>query len=210
VIGPTVLVAFLEHWLEHHEETASNLTIAVVVAVAAAVLGTLGGTFLAGLLDRMAGHHVHGHPFEGLGHTLRTLPYGRLLIADFVVSVVVLTASAFFVLPGLVVYTLLALVGPLIIIEELGVLSAVRRSVALVRTNFWLVFVSVTSVTVAEIAVEETLEHLGVADDLAGEIFVAFLVGVLAGSVAALIKVCATYELIAREIEGPAEPAGSN
>jgi hypothetical protein len=208
VLGPALLVAFLEHWVEHSDTTDGNVAVAVAVAVAAAVLSTLGGTFLAGMLDRLVGHQLHGHPFQGLGHLLRTLPYTRLIVADLVVSIVVLAFTSLLVLPGLVAYTLLALVGPIIIIEEASVATALRRSIGLVRSAFWLVFFSVTSITVLEIAVEEALELTGVTHHLLGELAVTFVVGVLAGSVAAMIKVCAAYELIGREALAAADPGG--
>lgn len=204
VLGPTVLVELAEEWAAHHDATAGNVALAGGAAVLAAVLGTVGSTFLAGLLDTLVGHHLHGHPFHGLGATFRSLPYGRLIAADLLVALLVVAGTLLCVVPGLVAYTLCAIVGPVIIIEDASVGVALRRSASLVWSSFWLVFVSVTTVTVLEIVIEESLEHLGITEHVVGELAVSFLVGVLIGSVAALIKVCVAYELIGRGSRTPA------
>ena len=53
-------------------------------------------------------------------------------------------ATLFFIIPGLVVGTLTALVGPLINLLDSSVPEAFRRSVRVVWPHFWLVFVMVT------------------------------------------------------------------
>jgi hypothetical protein len=216
VLLPTVLLTMLERLIEARDATAGSIVLGVALAVVAAALGTFGGTFLAGVLDKLVGSHLHGHPFEGLGHIFRTLPWARLLIADFLVSLVVAASAAFFVLPGLVAYTLFALVGPLIVIEDRTTRGAFRRSVQLVRRAFLLVFFSVTTVMVLEVALElgfeagleallgESLHHLSLAGHLLSTLAIDFVFGVVVGSYAALVKVCVAYELIARDELSPA------
>jgi hypothetical protein len=217
VLLPTILLTLLERLIEARDATTGSIVVGVLLAVVVAALGTVGGTFLAGVLDKLVGSHLHGHPFEGLAHIFRTLPWGRLIIADLLVSMVVAISTALFVLPGLVAYTLFALVGPIIVIEDRTTKGAFRRSVQLVWRSFLLVFFSVTAVLVLEVALElgfeawleqalgESLHHLTLAQHLLSALAIDFVFGVVVGSYAALLKVCVAYELIARD-EG-ASPA---
>src|SRR5580700_264181 len=101
---------------------------------------TLGLTFYAGMLERLVGSVERGEAPEPIGRVLRTLPWGRLLLAELVLIVVGTIAGALFLGPGLVVDTLFALVGPLINLLDSSVRDAFRRSISLVLPHFFLVF----------------------------------------------------------------------
>ena len=75
---------------------------------------------------------------------MATLPWLRLLIAEAILLVLTAAATLFLVIPGLVVGTLCALVGPLINLLDCSVPEAFRRSIRVVWPHFWLVFVMIT------------------------------------------------------------------
>ena len=50
----------------------------------------------------------------------------------------------FLVIPGLILFTLFAISGPVINIEHVGAIKGMRRSATLVRPHFWLVFLLVS------------------------------------------------------------------
>jgi len=116
-----------------------SLTGAVVFGVS-----TLGLTFYSGMLERLVGALERNQMPEPVGHVLATLPWVRLLVAELLVAVLSGLAALFFVIPGLIVGTLLALVGPLINLVDSSVTGALRRSVRVVWPHFWLVFLMVT------------------------------------------------------------------
>ena len=91
------------------------------VAFAALLVSTLGLTFYAGLLERLVGAVERNHPAPPLGQVIRTLPYVRLLAADLILWVISGLASLAFIIPGLIVTTLFALIGPLINMEDLSI-----------------------------------------------------------------------------------------
>ena len=72
------------------------------------------------------------------------MPYVRLLVADGILWVVGGLASLAFVIPGLIITTLFALIGPLINMEDLSVRVAFRRSASLVAPRFLLVLFLIT------------------------------------------------------------------
>jgi hypothetical protein len=108
------------------------------------LVSTLGLTFYSGLLERLVGAVERGHEAPAVGQVLRTLPYVRLLVADGILWVLGGLASLVFVIPGLIVTTLFALIGPLINMEDLSVRAAFRRSASLVAPRFLLVLFLIT------------------------------------------------------------------
>jgi hypothetical protein len=108
------------------------------------LVSTLGLTFYSGLLERLVGAVERGHEAPAVGQVLRTLPYVRLLVADGILWVLSGLASLAFVIPGLIVTTLFALIGPLINMEDLSVRAAFRRSASLVAPRFLLVLFMIT------------------------------------------------------------------
>ncbi len=115
-----------------------------VAAFLVLMVSTLGLTFYSGLMERLVGAVERGHEAPPVSRVLRTLPYGRLLLADAVLWVISGVASLAFVIPGLIVSTLFALIGPLINMEDHTVRAAFRRSYELVAPKFLLVLCMVT------------------------------------------------------------------
>lgn len=114
--------------------------ITVVLLLAGALFAAAGSVAYPALLDRLIGDGRHLHREESIGHIIRTLPYGRILGADVLVTLAIVGGTILLVVPGLIIMNLYALVGPLLTSEELGVRAAMRRSATLVRRHFWLVF----------------------------------------------------------------------
>ena len=170
---------------------------AAVTSAAAAVFGMVGVVVYAGLLDKVVGAHIHGHPDLTPGD-LAGAPLRRLVVADVLFAVAVLAASALFVIPGVIVFTLWALVGPVITIEDFIPWSPPSgRSWHLVRRRFWLTFGLVTLPVQFE---QWALHAIHYAEIFDHPVVPAFLLnGVLEtviGSIVGLVEVVLTYELI--------------
>ncbi len=101
---------------------------------------TLGLTFYSGMLERLVGSVERGESPQPIGEVLRTLPWLRLLWADVILVFIGGVASLLVVVPGLIVDTLFALVGPLINLFDASVPEALRKSVRVVWPHFVLVF----------------------------------------------------------------------
>jgi hypothetical protein len=107
-------------------------------------VSSLGLTFYSGMLERLVGAVERNQIPQPVSKVLATLPWVRLLVAEAILLVLTAAATLVLIVPGLVVGTLLALVGPLINLLECSVPEAFRRSVRLVWPHFWIVFVMVT------------------------------------------------------------------
>ncbi len=165
---------------------------------------TLGLTFYSGMLERMVGAVERNEHLQPIGQVLRTLPWVRLFVADIVLLVVGGAAALLIVLPGLVLDTIFALVGPLINLLGCTVRQAFRRSVVLVWPHFVLVFCFVA----IPLAVEHevlVLVHDLVPHESVGLVFLStFVVGTVFGIGLGLTEVSLAERLV-RGARGPGE-----
>jgi hypothetical protein len=171
---------------------------AAFVSLVAGVFTMAGVVVYAGILDKVVGAHLHGHPDLTLREITRVLPLHRLIGADVVLAVATVIGLALFVVPGVIIFTMWSLVGPVITIEDRSVRSALARSWQLVRGHFWLTFFLVT----LPLQVEETVLHaIHYAEVFDHPLVPAFLVngllGMVVGSIVGLVEVVLAYDLIA-------------
>jgi putative heme transporter len=182
---------------EHIRSESSHLEGLIAVALLPATTATIWGSALyAGGLERTIGAHHYGADRPDTLALLRGLPIGRLVAADLVLGAVVFTGYALFVLPGILAFTLFALVGPMVTIEERAVVDAFRRSASLVLERPWLVFSLVTLPVILEETILQELEEV-----LHARTAIAALIGApigasLLGAAIGLVEVTLAYELI--------------
>jgi hypothetical protein len=173
---------------------------AAVASFVSGVFAMAGVVIYAGILDKVVGAHLHGHPDLPVHKILSVLPLRRLVGADLVLSAATLVGLALFVVPGVVLFTLWCLVGPMITIEDRGVWSAFRRSWQLVRPCFWFTFF----VVALPVHLEEVVLHAIHCTDLFEHPLVPALLfngllGMVIGSIVGLVEVVLAYELIKRD-----------
>jgi hypothetical protein len=184
----TLLVDFADH------ESLWPVGVFVVIVQALAALGL---TFYAGLLDRLVGSVELGLAPPPLALVIGTLPYLRLIVADLVVLVVVAVGTAVLVVPGLVLFTLLVIVGPVIIREDRGVWEAITRSVRLVRPHFLLALFMLTVPLLIERELLDLLEVV-IGHESVWQLFAAhFAVGMVFGVGIGLFEVALAERLVA-------------
>jgi hypothetical protein len=136
------LDAFQSTWFT--EISTDHLGLESVMTAVIFSASTLGLTFYSGMLERLVGAVERNQTPQPVGQVMATLPWLRLLIAEAILLVLTAAATLFLVIPGLVVGTLCALVGPLINLLDCSVPEAFRRSIRVVWPHFWLVFVMIT------------------------------------------------------------------
>jgi hypothetical protein len=170
---------------------------------------TLGLTFYSGMLERMVGAVERNERLQPIGQVLRTLPWVRLFAADVVLLLLGGIAALLVVLPGLVLDTVFALVGPLINLLGCTVRQAFRRSVLLVWPHFFLVFCFVA----IPLAVEHeflVLVHDLVPHEAIGLVFLStFVVSTAFGIGLGLTEVSLAERLV-RGAHGPGEGVRSD
>jgi len=172
---------------------------ALITSSAAGVFAMVGVVVYAGILDKVVGTHLHGHADLTLQEIWRSLPLGRLIAADVVLAIATILGLALFVVPGIIVFTLWSLVGPVITIEDRAVGSALGRSGQLVRRAFWLTFWLVTVPLQIEQAALHAIHYTELFEHpLVPAFLINGLLGMVIGSIVGLVEVVLAYELIAR------------
>jgi hypothetical protein len=191
-------------------------TVVWTTDMAVSIAGTILSLILfAGVIDRIVAVDQHGHDDAPLRDVLRGLPTGRLVLAGILAAALTLAGLLLLLLPGLLAMILFSLVGPLIVIEDLGAWASLRRSARLVWPHFYLVLTVVLVPAMLEQELSSWLEGLSWYEhplvhlplDVASTIVVVGLIGV--------IEVTLAHALIADhgrrhgggELEGPNAPA---
>ena len=158
----------------------------VFVAIATTGLSSLAGLFYAGLLDYTADAWNEGAEAPSHRSVAHKLPWLQLVIASVIAFVVEIVGLMTLVLPGLVLYTLFVLTGPMLVRERLTAVAALKRSAGLVRRNPTLVVLTVLLPSMVESSIADFAglifgHHLAI--ELVAEVvvtlFAASFVGVL-------------------------------
>ncbi len=163
-----------------------------------------GPVVYAGYLDEAVGHeYFKGHRVH-FRTLLRTLPWGRLLVADLALILGTTIGLSLLVVPGVVYMTLFALVGPVIVQERHGVVDGFARTFRLSRAAWPMILVLVVGFIVVEMAVHELVHQLTHHSDFWLQVTASWLVAALIGGIVGLIEVALATELMARDPQRPA------
>ena len=128
-----------------------------------------------------------------------TLPYGRLIVADLVITTGTTLGLALLIVPGIVFFTWFAVTTPVIKIERLGLRAAFLRSRRLVRGSFWPVFLLLGGLYFVSNLLTSTAQDLAIrtiGDEFLGEWLAAVAMGVAVGPIVAVATVVVALELI--------------
>jgi hypothetical protein len=196
VFGITAVVGAAIEDLTHRAEP--NLLV-WTFALAGTAMSQVGITFYAGLLDKVVGEFELDEEPEPVLHVLRTLPYGSLIVADILIIVISGIGLLLLVIPGLIIFTLLAITGPVINIEHVGAIRGMRRSAHLVRPHFWLVFLLVTLPIGLEHQALAWADELVLHHALIEVFIVQGITGMIVGSFVGLVEVNVAYALELRD-----------
>lgn len=183
--------------------------LALAVAVVTAT-GLIGEVFFSGAIA-ISLTHPHGEDPPPLREIARRLSYGRLIAVDLIFVALVALGLLLGLVPGILAFVWLGLAGPVVELEDRSTSSALRRSVSLVRGNFWLVFGVLAPIELVGDALGSGLAAL--VHDLLGHTFVAtWLAEALSDAalapVFAVAAVLLTVELM-KEKDGIAPPLHS-
>ena len=170
-----------------------------VIGLLAATLARLAGPVVyAGYLDEAVGHeYFKGHRVR-FGTVLRTLPWGRLVVADLVLILGATIGLALFIVPGLIWMTLFALIGPVLVQERHGLDGGFARTYQLGRTAWRQILLLVVVLIIAELAIHEWVHHALHHSGFWVEVGASWLVSAIVGGFVGLVEVALATELMAR------------
>jgi hypothetical protein len=166
-----------------------HLIVVVMVGVLQVVVPLLGTVFYSGAVASAVARH-RGQRAHGIGEIARTLPYGRLIVADFLLVAVMAAGLIALVVPGIVFGVWFALVAPVIEYEGSTVRAAFVRSRELVRGHFRQVALLIWPAIMLESALE------GLSDDVVFGIFSEGFLADWIGSVAGNLVTAPVFAVI--------------
>jgi len=140
----------------------NGITIAAVLALllVQVVVGLVGEVFYSGAVANLI-----ALTREGDRPSLRTLAarlaYGRLIAVAVLYDVGVAVGLLAFVVPGVFLFTSLALAAPLVELQGCSVREAFARSHRLVRGQFWRVLAVLGPITLASQSLDDGVRALG-------------------------------------------------
>jgi hypothetical protein len=138
------------------EGVHSARDVAVIAAIPlTATVNLFGQAFYAGLTAAAVVEWRAHHALPQTMALLRSLPLGRLVLLDLVLTFAVALGLLLFVIPAILVLAYYSLAPVLVKFEHLGVWDSLRRSSELVRGHFWRVLpIVVGTILVTEFAVQ--------------------------------------------------------
>jgi hypothetical protein len=140
-----------------HVEHIRNLVDVATIGVAllTAAVNLMGQAIYAGLTAAAVVDWRAGQPLPPTRTLVRSMPIGRLIVLDLVVTLGAAVGFVLLVLPGLIFLTYVAASAPVLKLEHRGVWDSIRRSVSLVRGRAPKVFLIVGGTIVfTELAVQ--------------------------------------------------------
>ncbi|HTS97475.1 MAG TPA: hypothetical protein VMI33_12715 [Streptosporangiaceae bacterium] len=182
----------------------TDLPLRLTGALTSEVVNVLGTVLLAGFLCRILSQAEHGAGDASFLRVVRTLPWSRLIRADLLVALLFIIGALALLIPGLVVLTLFAIVGPVIEIEGRAVLAALRRSARLVWPRFWWVALFATAPLILAGEIESLAPQPHGPWSILAALAVRGVVDALVEAAIGLVLVELCYRLIALD----AAPAG--
>jgi hypothetical protein len=139
--------------VEHLKSFADFATLGAALLTVAVNL--MGQAVYAGLTTAAVVDWQAGQPLPPVSALIRSLPIGRLIALDVVVTIGAAVGLVLLVVPGLIFLTYVAASAPVMKLEHLGVWGSIKRSVALVRGRARQVFViGIGAVLLSELAVQ--------------------------------------------------------
>ncbi|MFN8027596.1 MAG: hypothetical protein U0W40_14930 [Acidimicrobiia bacterium] len=164
--------------------------------------------------EKMVGSDLHGHRLPRFRQFLREVPWVRLVLATLLFEIAVVLGLLLAVVPGVLLVVFCALYGPVIVVERSGVWASFRRSAALVRGNFWRMFVLTMIVVAIGEGVGLLVEALLAGTSRAVEVFGLYLFDVLLTPLQGVGIAVTYFALVAIDRNGTRggtreEPAGA-
>lgn len=202
-VPPALLFFASEALRDAYADSSGDARWALLVGLVAlaSFARFLGAIFFAGFLDLAIGDDYFRGESRSLGGVLRDLPWAPLLVVDVVVNVTATIGLAFFVVPGIAVYTLWGLVGPVVVQERRGWRAALARTYRISRPHWVMVLGLVVIPLGIEHALAEFVRHLVAEDGVLAVVITEWLIAMTMLAAVGVAEVSLATELMARTPE---------
>jgi hypothetical protein len=165
LLPQSIADAITEGFHVEHLRTAADFAT-IGAALLLVVVNLFGQAVYAGLTAAAVIDWRAGLPLPPLRELIRSMPLGRLIVLDLVITALTAIGFVLLIVPALIVLTYIGISPAVLKVEHLGVQEALGRSIRLVRGNARQVFViAVGAIVLSELAVQAIavpFDHIGV------------------------------------------------
>lgn len=181
----------------------SSVVGSVILSLVTAVLGTL----YTGAVVQLVVDVQDGKRDSSLSELVSSVTpvLVPLILVSLLAGLLVVLGLVLLIVPGLIVMTLLAVVGPVTVRERPGVIAALSRSKALVTGSGWQVFAVILFVFALSIGVGSVTSGLGGGAGTTGGAIVRWIGSALLAPASALATAVMYLRLL--DVRGEAQPA---
>lgn len=141
-------IAFAVYFVAVLVEALFAGTLGVVGALLAAIVGVIAGFLVQAALVKAVEDVRDGRVDLSFGDTLRAAgpAVGRVAVASILAGIAIVIGLVLFIVPGLFLLTIWAVIVPVLVIEGVGVGASFGRSRELVQGFAWHVFATIVIV----------------------------------------------------------------
>jgi|HubBroStandDraft_2_1064218.scaffolds.fasta_scaffold00580_9 hypothetical protein len=184
--------------------SALLVTASSALALVALIISLVATTLFTGMVVELVADVQDGRRDASPGQLLRaaTPVLGQLILVGIVAGIGIVIGFILIIVPGLILITIWSVAAPVVVLEQPGVLAALRRSRELVRGNGWQVFGVIVVVYIMVAVISFIIEGIAESAGSGVGIVVRVIVGVLTAPLAALAASVLYFEL-----RGPAAAA---
>lgn len=180
-------------------------TGSAALSLLALIVSLVATTLFTGMVVELVADIQDGRRDSSVGQLLGAVTpvLGQLVLVALVTGILEGIGFVLLLVPGLILFTIWAVVAPVVVIERPGGLRALGRSRDLVRGNGWQVLGVILLLVIGVFVASLLLEAVGSAAGTAAGLVVRVVVGVLAAPISALAAAVLYFELRRREQGAP-------
>jgi len=196
-LGPLLGGALIVIGITSAIDLLLGLTGRLFLVLAGVIVGLIGQVLYTGYVVKLVQDVRDGRLDQGMSELFEAAaPYvGTLIINGIFYGIAVACGFFLFIVPGLFLITIWAVVAPAIVAEGRGAFEAFGRSRDLVRGNGWNVFFTIVLAFLIVVAVSVVFALLGAAIGDAGRVILGTIGNILVIPVVALVASILFFDL---------------
>jgi len=173
------------------------LSGSIFLILAGIIVGLIGQVLYTGYVVKLVQDARDGRLDQGMGDLFEAAaPYvGTLILNGILYGIAVAIGFVLFIVPGLILITIWAVVAPSIVVENQGVIDAFGRSRELVRGNGWSVFLTILMAFLIVVIISLVFGVIGAAIGAAGRVIIGAIGNVLTVPIYALVASILFFDL---------------
>lgn len=176
-------------------------TGSAALSLLALIVSLVATTLFTGMVVELVADIQDGRRDSTVGQLISAVTpvLGQLILVALVTGILEGIGFVLLLVPGLILFTIWAVVAPVVVIERPGGLRALGRSRELVRGNGWQVLGVILLLVIGVFVASLLLDAVGAAAGTAAGLVVRVVVGILAAPISALAAAVLYFELRRRE-----------